>query len=190
MERLLVAAPSRYRIAIACGLFSGLRLSELLGLTWGDVDVGGRALKVRYQLSRQGKRVALKTVAARRDVILMTQLACELSAMRDGSRFSEDRDLVFSATSGQTIGHRNITGRGLAKAADQAGLGTSPSTHCATRSPASSSRRGAIRYSCRGSWVTRMLRSRCASMRIYSTPSAMPLRRGKALRGSTAPSSA
>ena len=122
MERLLVAAPSRYRTAIACGLFSGLRLSELLGLTWGDVDVGGRALKVRYQLSRQGERVTLKTSAARRDVILMSQLARELSAMRDGSRFPEDRDLVFSATSGQTIGHRNITARGLAKATDGAGL--------------------------------------------------------------------
>jgi len=122
MERLLVAAPSRYRTAIACGLFSGLRLSELLGLTWGDVDVGGRALKVRYQLSRQGERVTLKTSAARRDVILMSQLARELDATRAAVRFSEDRDLVFSATSGQTIGHRNITGRGLAKAADGAGL--------------------------------------------------------------------
>jgi integrase len=102
MERLLVAAPSRYRTVIACGLFSGLRLSELLGLTWTDVDLGERALKVRYQLSRHGERVALKTVAARRDVILMSQLARELDAMRARSRFSEDRDLVFSATTGQT----------------------------------------------------------------------------------------
>ena len=122
MERLLAAAPSRYRTAIACGRFSGLRLSELLGLTWGDVDLGERALKVRYQLSRQGKRVALKTSAARRDVILMSQLARELDAVRAASHFSDDRDLVFSACSGQTIGHRNITGRGLSKAADSAGL--------------------------------------------------------------------
>lgn len=122
MERLLAAAPSRYRTAIACGLFSGLRLSELLGLTWADVDVGEHVLKVRYQLSRQGERVALKTLAARRDVILMSQLARELDAMRAVGCFADDRDLVFSATSGQTIGHRNITARGLAKAADGAGL--------------------------------------------------------------------
>jgi integrase len=122
MERLLAAASSRYRTAIACGLFSGLRLSELLGLTWADVDLGEHVLKVRYQLSRQGERVALKTLAARRDVILMSQLARELDATRAASPFSEDRDLVFSATSGQTIGHRNITARGLAKAADRAGL--------------------------------------------------------------------
>ncbi|MEA2274805.1 MAG: hypothetical protein QOI98_3513 [Solirubrobacteraceae bacterium] len=122
MERLLAAAPSRYRTAIACALFSGLRLSELLGLTWGDVDLGERVLKVRYKLSRQGERVALKTSAARRDVILMSQLARELDAMRAASRFSEGRDLVFSASSGQTIGHRNITGRGLARATTGAGL--------------------------------------------------------------------
>ena len=112
----------RYRTAIACALFSGLRLSELLGLTWGDIDLGDRVLKVRYQLSRQGERVALKTLAARRDVILMSQLARELEGMRVSACFSDDRDLVFSATSGQTIGHRNITGRGLAKATTGAGV--------------------------------------------------------------------
>ena len=37
MRRLLEAAPAGYRTAIVCGLFSGLRLSELLALTWRDV---------------------------------------------------------------------------------------------------------------------------------------------------------
>ena len=43
MEQLLSAAPDRYRVAIACALFSGVRLSELLGLIWADVNFGEQA---------------------------------------------------------------------------------------------------------------------------------------------------
>src|SRR3954447_14903857 len=123
MEQLLSAAPDRYRVAIACALFSGVRLSELLGLVWADVDFGGQALCVRCQMSRRGQRTALKTPAARRDVVLMSQLARELRTLRVASPFSRDEDLVFCASSGGTIGHRNLTARGLSKAADRAGLG-------------------------------------------------------------------
>ena len=94
MERLLTAAPSRYRTAIACGLFSGLRLSELLGLTWADVDLGEHVLKVRYQLSRHGERVALKTSAARRDVILMSASRRRCSAPRVPGRATGDDPLL------------------------------------------------------------------------------------------------
>lgn len=122
MQRLLTAASPRYRTPIACALFSGLRLSELLGLTWRDVDTDRTVITVSYQLSREGTRVPLKTPAARRDVILMAQLARELSRLRAASPFRADDDLVFCAASGQTIGHRNIAARGLSKAADGAGL--------------------------------------------------------------------
>ena len=122
MRRLLEAAPAGYRTAIACGLFSGLRLSELLALTWRDVDLDERVLRVRHQLGRHGQHAPLKTPAARRDVILMSRLAHELDALRTSARFRADSDLVFCAASGRTIGHRNITGRGLAKAAQRAGL--------------------------------------------------------------------
>jgi integrase len=79
-------------------------------------------LSVHHQLSREGKRVALKTSAARRDVILMAQLGRDLNGLRAASSFCADDDLVFCAASGLTVGHRNITARGLAKAADRAGL--------------------------------------------------------------------
>jgi integrase len=42
VSNLLATAPARYRVAIACGLFSGLRLSELLGLTWKPSTSEGR----------------------------------------------------------------------------------------------------------------------------------------------------
>jgi integrase len=122
LELLLRAAPDRYRVAIACGLFSGLRLSELLGLTWSDIDFRGDVIRVRHQMGRNGQRRRLKTASARRDVILMSQLASELRRLRLASPFSGDKDLVFCSTNGKTIGHRNLTARGLEKAAGRAGL--------------------------------------------------------------------
>jgi integrase len=122
LELLVRAAPDRYRVAIACGLFSGLRLSELLGLTWSQIDLRGDVIRVRHQMGRDGTRRRLKTAAARRDVILMSQLARELRRLRLASPFSGDDDLVFCSTTGKTIGHRNLTARGLEKATRQAGL--------------------------------------------------------------------
>jgi integrase len=123
VRRLLDAAPDRYCVALACGIFSGLRLSELLGLTWADVDFSAGVIRVRSQMGRDGKRRRLKTTAARRDVILMSQLGRQLRRQRLSSPFSADADLVFCAVTGRTIGHRNLTARGLAKAAARAGIG-------------------------------------------------------------------
>ena len=36
--RLLDSAPARYRPLLATAAFTGLRLSELLGLVWAEVD--------------------------------------------------------------------------------------------------------------------------------------------------------
>ena len=122
IEALLAAAPQRYRTSIACALFSGLRLGELLGLTWSDVDFHGKVLRIQHQMDRHGKLRPLKTLAARRDVILMAPLARELRALRLASAHSGPSDVVFCAMSGGTIGHRNLAQRGLMKATEGAGL--------------------------------------------------------------------
>lgn len=53
IERLLSASSPRDRPIIATALFTGLRISELLGLVWGDVDIAGGVISVRAQLSRR-----------------------------------------------------------------------------------------------------------------------------------------
>jgi integrase len=122
MQRLLEEARAPYRLPIATGLFAGLRVGEALGLVWRDIDTASETIHVRTQLSRQGERLKLKTLAANRDVILMPQLALDLRKHRLASSYSHDDDLVFTSANGKTIGHRNLAARGLDRACDRAGL--------------------------------------------------------------------
>ena len=45
---LLRAASEPYRTLLATALFTGLRQGELLGLTWGDVDLVGLVVRSRH----------------------------------------------------------------------------------------------------------------------------------------------
>ncbi|MCA1700258.1 MAG: tyrosine-type recombinase/integrase, partial [Actinobacteria bacterium] len=71
---LLDAAVDPYRLPIATAIFSGLRIGELLGLTWEDIDLKAGLIKVRFQATRPGERARLKMPAARRDVIAAPHL--------------------------------------------------------------------------------------------------------------------
>ena len=112
---------------IATVLYSGLRISEMLGLTWEDIDFAAGLIHVRAQLSRAHRgtpaaRVAPKTPASVRDVPLIPQLARLLRIQRKASRFSRREDWVFATGCGTPYGHRNASRRCLARAADRAGL--------------------------------------------------------------------
>ena len=52
----------------------------------------------------------------------MGELARELKRHRLASRFAAAGDLVFATETGRTVGHRNLTGRGLGKACERAEL--------------------------------------------------------------------
>jgi integrase len=122
MRHLLLAASPHYELALATGLFTGLRVSELLGLTWNDVDLEEKVVRVRFQMDRTGERSLLKTEAGRRDVILIDHLRDEFQRRRRASNFAQGTDLVFATSTGRTIGHRNLTRRGLENACARAGL--------------------------------------------------------------------
>jgi integrase len=127
IERLLAAGAPRDRLMIATVLYSGLRISEMLGLTWEDIDFAAGVIHVRAQLSRAHRgtpaaRVAPKTPASVRDVPLVPQLARLLRVHKQASRFSRREDWVFSIGCGTPYGHRNASRRCLARAADRAGL--------------------------------------------------------------------
>src|SRR5215207_9185032 len=127
IERLLAACSPRDRLMVATVLYTGLRISEMLGLVWDDVDFAAGVIHVRAQLSRAhrsqpARRVAPKTAASVRDVPLVAQLAHLLAAHRQCSPFARGGDWVFATARGTPYGHRNVSRRTLGRAAQLAGL--------------------------------------------------------------------
>src|SRR6266567_73468 len=53
IQRLLAACLPSHRPLIATAIFTGMRLGELLGLVWEDIDFEQGLVSVRYQLARR-----------------------------------------------------------------------------------------------------------------------------------------
>jgi integrase len=116
---------------------TGLRVSELCGLTWDDIDIEGKRLHVRAQLRRRkGQGLVLKGPKGRtgrktnstRDVRLLPIAIAALERQRwieEGKGYGRDGDYVFttSARSGAPITQDNFRPRGVQRAAEDAGLG-------------------------------------------------------------------
>jgi integrase len=132
LAALVRHAGTRYRAVVTVLAYTGLRLSEALGLRWGDIDFVEGELHVRgqLQLARRDRPARwvplLKSVASARTVplfpavtaALVEQLADEQAAGRGA-----DTDLVFCTRTGRPLGHRNVAQRGVEKASSRAGLG-------------------------------------------------------------------
>lgn len=128
IELLLRHAGDRFRPLVATMIFTGLRVGEALGLTWEDVDFENGVIHVRYQLDRQRERVALKTKAGRRDVVLMPPLARVVREHKLASLFAQEGDYVFPSPDGRGRDHRS-TSKGIERAVERAGLGDGISSH-------------------------------------------------------------
>jgi integrase len=127
---LIEHAPEGYRTLIALLCFTGLRISEALGLTWENVDLATGTLHVELQLARKKRhepvrRVRLKTDRSRRQVDLMPELTALLKEHKTAAfarGHARTTDFVFSTSTGQPMYFRNVSERGLDKAAKAAGL--------------------------------------------------------------------
>lgn len=127
IRRLLAACPSRGLPLVITALYTGMRISELLGLDWQDVDLDEGVIHVRAQLSRAhrgmpSRRVAPKTRAAIREIPLTPQLAAVLSAHRATRPKTPMEAWVFPSQVGTPFGHRNAERRVLKGATTHAGL--------------------------------------------------------------------
>jgi integrase len=127
IARLMDASLPNYRALLATALLTGMRLSELLGLIWDDIDPIGGSVRVRAQLSRArtdapGRRVAPKTPSAARDIPLAPQLATVLREHRSASPHRAGGDWVFATRNGTPLSQRNVQRSALTRAARVAGL--------------------------------------------------------------------
>src|SRR5262245_17970153 len=100
-------APVYYRPAVTTLAYTGLRISEVLGLRWCDIDFVEGELHVRGQLSRAtkdrpAKLVHTKTLASERTVPLwpaVEQTLIELLEAEQHAGRGRDSDLVFCSSS-------------------------------------------------------------------------------------------
>jgi integrase len=127
VARLMDACLPAYRALIATALLTGMRLSELLGLIWDDIDLVGGSIRVRAQLSRArtgdpARRVAPKTPSATREIPLAPQLATVLREHRSAATHRGGGDWVFTTRNGTPLSQRNVQRSALTRAACAAGL--------------------------------------------------------------------
>ncbi|MBA3735677.1 MAG: site-specific integrase [Actinobacteria bacterium] len=113
-------ARADYTPLLRVALATGLRLGELLGLQWGDVDLPAGELHVRRQWTRLGEYAEPKTKAALRRVPLSADVVKYLAEFKLRSTQSNDGDPLFASKLGRPLTHRNASRRGFEKAAEHA----------------------------------------------------------------------
>lgn len=98
------------RPLLAMLAYAGLRIGELLALTWADVDLAVGRIHVR----------ASKTEAGVRDVDIQPELRDELLAWKMATRRDGRGDLVFGTSRGRADSRNNVRLRVLLRAAERA----------------------------------------------------------------------
>jgi integrase len=121
VRSLIEASTARWRPLVITAAFTGLRASELRGLTWADVDLDEAVLVVRQRADRYQHLGSPKTRSSRRSVPLMPivantlrawKLACPISALA----------LVFPTAKGTVHRHTNLAEHGFKAPQRRAGL--------------------------------------------------------------------
>jgi integrase len=135
LAQTLAAAQEPYRTLFTLAAITGARLSELLGLTWDDVDldnVKDAEVRIYEQVDRDGQRKRLKTEESRREVPLDEALARVMVAHKLRSRDTRSTAFVFATRTGRPLGQRNVL-RALrlaqTRAVDDKGRPTFPILH-------------------------------------------------------------
>lgn len=103
VRTLLPQLQGRFRPLILTAIFTGLRWSELRGLTWANVDLNAAELRVTQRMDRYGVIGQPKSAAGKRSVPL---LAMVVNALRELKVASASSDLVFVNSQG-AMEHRN-----------------------------------------------------------------------------------
>lgn len=115
LAAVLRAAVGQNRVIFAVAGTVGSRISETLGLTEDNLDLAdldAASISFTHQIDRKGKRVPLKTKAAKRTIEIPRSLAVMIAEHLlttsdrrngDGPRF------VFATRSGRALSQRNVT---------------------------------------------------------------------------------
>jgi integrase len=121
IQIVLTRAEGRWRPFLVTEVFTGMRASELRGLTWDDVDFGRNVVAVRQRANLWGEIGSPKSAAGEREIPLAPivrnalrewRLSCPRQKPR-GSVGDGRLWLVFPNGAGKVESHANIANRGF-----------------------------------------------------------------------------
>jgi len=111
VDRLVAAGESeRDRAALGLAGYAGLRLGELRGLRWEDVDFEAGVIRVRRSLLEDGRptKTKTKTNAGNRSIPMLPSLRRLLVAWKLRSPHARSDDLVICTATGGHVLKRNL----------------------------------------------------------------------------------
>jgi integrase len=117
---ILAAMPERWRTFFELLVQSGVRIGELLGLTWGRVDLGDHPCILVTEQVYEGERKRLKTEASVGRVPLSSGMARQLAAIRRDDAGADAP--VFPSSVGTPLGYSAVYNRVLRPALRDSGL--------------------------------------------------------------------
>lgn len=121
VRAILEAAEGRYRPFIVTAIFTGMRASELRGLTWADVDLDKAQIHVRQRADKYHVIGMPKSDAGQRTIPLTPMVVNTLREWKLACP-KGDLNLVFPNGEGNVEWHQNIIKRGLWPALIKAGV--------------------------------------------------------------------
>jgi integrase len=119
IRAMLTRAQGWVRPLIVAAVFTGLRASELRGLTWGDVDLDRSELTVRQRADRWGSIGSPKSDAGKRTIPLAPVV---VNALREWRVACPPGELVFPTSQGRPRAINTIHTHGLAPLQQAAGI--------------------------------------------------------------------
>jgi integrase len=119
LSEVLGRIPQESRLIFELLAHTGLRISEAVGLTWSDLELGAKPRMAVRRQDYRGEVGPLKTAASRRDIPLSPVMAGRLATAR-GSR--PDCARVFTSPEGRRLNDGNLRRRVLVPAAEAAGV--------------------------------------------------------------------
>ena len=111
LAQTLAASRGQWRLLFTLAAVTGARLSELLGLTWADLDIDNPAdatITFTHQVDRRGQRAPLKTSDSEGVVVIPRAIAATLQRLRRRSAYGGQTDFVFTTRTGRPLSQRNV----------------------------------------------------------------------------------
>jgi integrase len=107
LKAILDSTPDKHRAFICVLIFTGMRISEIRGLRWSDVDLDAGVLHIRQRATIWGRIGPPKSKAGLRDIPLVPLALNALKAHRL-QRPRSELDLVFCNRNGGVSKHAHI----------------------------------------------------------------------------------